>query len=136
MPSVPAELAPIIETIGPSASIHVVAGGDHFKLARKDPAAQAEGVRRSAHYGRVDADEDEMSSSTSSLRGIRAVRIVRLRAVGHSDAIDAIDRPSRAPFEEVACRRRRAAGHVDVRDVRVLLGSSAGLGSFDSTGQI
>jgi predicted alpha/beta-hydrolase family hydrolase len=38
----PAELAPIIETIGPSASIHVVAGGDHsLKLARKDPAAQA-----------------------------------------------------------------------------------------------
>jgi hypothetical protein len=38
----PAELAPIIETIGRSASIHVVAGGDHsLKLARKDPAAQA-----------------------------------------------------------------------------------------------
>jgi hypothetical protein len=38
----PAELAPIVETIGPSASIHVVAGGDHsLKLARKDPAAQA-----------------------------------------------------------------------------------------------
>jgi len=38
----PAELAPIIETIGPSASIHLVAGGDHsLKLARKDPAAQA-----------------------------------------------------------------------------------------------
>ena len=38
----PAELAPIIGTIGPSASIHVVAGGDHsLKLARKDPAAQA-----------------------------------------------------------------------------------------------
>jgi uncharacterized protein len=38
----PAELAPIVETIGSSASIHVVAGGDHsLKLARKDPAAQA-----------------------------------------------------------------------------------------------
>jgi len=38
----PAELAPIIETIGPSASIHVVAGADHsLKLSRKDPAAQA-----------------------------------------------------------------------------------------------
>jgi predicted alpha/beta-hydrolase family hydrolase len=38
----PAELAPIVETIGPSASIHVVAGGDHsLKLARKNPAAQA-----------------------------------------------------------------------------------------------
>ena len=38
----PAELAPIVETIGPSATIHVVAGGDHsLKLARKDPAPQA-----------------------------------------------------------------------------------------------
>jgi uncharacterized protein len=38
----PAELAPVLETIGPSASIHVVAGGDHsLKLARKNPAAQA-----------------------------------------------------------------------------------------------
>ena len=38
----PAELAPIVEAIGPSASIHVVAGSDHsLKLARKDPAAQA-----------------------------------------------------------------------------------------------
>ena len=38
----PAELAPVVESIGPSASIHVVAGGDHsLKLARKDPAAQA-----------------------------------------------------------------------------------------------
>jgi len=38
----PAELAPVVETIGPSASIHVVAGGDHsLKLSRKDPAAQA-----------------------------------------------------------------------------------------------
>jgi uncharacterized protein len=37
----PAELAPIVETIGPLATIHVVAGGDHsLKLARKDPAAQ------------------------------------------------------------------------------------------------
>ena len=35
-------IAPIIETIGPSASIHVVAGADHsLKLSRKDPAAQA-----------------------------------------------------------------------------------------------
>ena len=38
----PAELAPVVESIGPAASIHVVAGGDHsLKLARKDPAAQA-----------------------------------------------------------------------------------------------
>jgi len=38
----PAELAPVVESIGPSASIHVVASGDHsLKLARKDPAAQA-----------------------------------------------------------------------------------------------
>jgi len=38
----PAELAPVLEAIGPSASIHVVAGGDHsLKLARKNPAAQA-----------------------------------------------------------------------------------------------
>ena len=38
----PAELAPVVEIIGPSATIHVVAGGDHsLKLARKDPAAQA-----------------------------------------------------------------------------------------------
>ena len=38
----PVELAPIIDAIGPSASIHVVSGGDHsLKLARKDPAAQA-----------------------------------------------------------------------------------------------
>jgi predicted alpha/beta-hydrolase family hydrolase len=38
----PAELAPVVESIGASASIHVVAGGDHsLKLARKDPAAQA-----------------------------------------------------------------------------------------------
>jgi len=38
----PGELAPIVETIGSSASIHVVVGGDHsLKLARKDPAAQA-----------------------------------------------------------------------------------------------
>jgi len=38
----PAELAPVVESIGPSASIHVVAGGDHsLKLARKAPAAQA-----------------------------------------------------------------------------------------------
>ena len=38
----PAELAPVVEIIGPSATLHVVAGGDHsLKLARKDPAAQA-----------------------------------------------------------------------------------------------
>ena len=38
----PAELEPIIGAIRPSASIHVVAGGDHsLKLARNDPAAQA-----------------------------------------------------------------------------------------------
>ena len=38
----PAELGPVVETIGPLASIHVVAGGDHsLKLARKDPAQAA-----------------------------------------------------------------------------------------------
>ncbi len=38
----PTELAPVLDSIGPSASIHVVSGGDHsLKLARKDPAAQA-----------------------------------------------------------------------------------------------
>ena len=38
----PAELSPVLDAIGPSASIHVVSGGDHsLKLARKDPAAQA-----------------------------------------------------------------------------------------------
>jgi len=38
----PTEIAPVVETIGPSASIHIVSGGDHsLKLARKDPAAQA-----------------------------------------------------------------------------------------------
>jgi predicted alpha/beta-hydrolase family hydrolase len=38
----PAELAPVAEAIGPSMSIHAINGGDHsFKLARKDPAAQA-----------------------------------------------------------------------------------------------
>jgi uncharacterized protein len=38
----PAEIAPVVETIGPSASIHIVSGGDHsLKIARKDPAAQA-----------------------------------------------------------------------------------------------
>jgi len=38
----PAELTPIANDIGPSATIHAVAGGDHsLKLARKDPAAQA-----------------------------------------------------------------------------------------------
>jgi predicted alpha/beta-hydrolase family hydrolase len=38
----PTELAPVLDVIGASASIHVVSGGDHsLKLARKDPAAQA-----------------------------------------------------------------------------------------------
>jgi len=38
----PVELGPVLDTIGPSASLHVVTGGDHsLKLARKDPAAQA-----------------------------------------------------------------------------------------------
>jgi predicted alpha/beta-hydrolase family hydrolase len=38
----PAEIAPVVEAIGPSASIHIVSGGDHsLKIARKDPAAQA-----------------------------------------------------------------------------------------------
>ena len=38
----PTELAPVLDAIGASASIHVVSGGDHsLKLARKDPAAQA-----------------------------------------------------------------------------------------------
>jgi uncharacterized protein len=38
----PAELAPVLDAIGPSASMHVVSGGDHsLKLARRDPAAQA-----------------------------------------------------------------------------------------------
>ena len=38
----PDELAPVVDVIGPSASIYAIAGGDHsFKLARKDPAAQA-----------------------------------------------------------------------------------------------
>ena len=38
----PTELVPVIDAIGPPASIHVVSGGDHsLKLARKDPAVQA-----------------------------------------------------------------------------------------------
>ena len=38
----PHELAPVIDIIGPSASVYPINGGDHsFKLARKDPAAQA-----------------------------------------------------------------------------------------------
>ena len=37
----PAELAPIVDVIGSSATIHAIVGGDHsLKLARKDPAAQ------------------------------------------------------------------------------------------------
>jgi predicted alpha/beta-hydrolase family hydrolase len=36
------ELAPVLATIQPAPSVHVVIGGDHsFKLPRKDPAAQA-----------------------------------------------------------------------------------------------
>ncbi len=38
----PAELAPLVDTLQPPPALHVVAQGDHsFKLARKDPAAQA-----------------------------------------------------------------------------------------------
>jgi predicted alpha/beta-hydrolase family hydrolase len=38
----PAELAPIVDALQPPPALHVVAQGDHsFKLARKDPAAQA-----------------------------------------------------------------------------------------------
>jgi len=38
----PAELAPVIDAIGPTAAMHVVSGGDHsLKLSRKDPDAQA-----------------------------------------------------------------------------------------------
>ena len=38
----PAELAPIVSTLQPAATLHEVARGDHsFKLPRKDPAAQA-----------------------------------------------------------------------------------------------
>jgi predicted alpha/beta-hydrolase family hydrolase len=38
----PAELAPILDTLTPTPTLHVVAQGDHsFKLAKKDPAAQA-----------------------------------------------------------------------------------------------
>ena len=38
----PAELAPIVTTLTPPPTVHVVADGDHsFKLRRKDPAAQA-----------------------------------------------------------------------------------------------
>jgi predicted alpha/beta-hydrolase family hydrolase len=38
----PAELAPVVDVVGSSASIYPVTGGDHsLKLARKDPTAQA-----------------------------------------------------------------------------------------------
>jgi predicted alpha/beta-hydrolase family hydrolase len=38
----PDELAPVLATLQPAPSVHVVAKGDHsFKLPRKDPAAQA-----------------------------------------------------------------------------------------------
>ena len=38
----PAELAPLVDALQPPPALHVVAQGDHsFKLARKDPAAQA-----------------------------------------------------------------------------------------------
>jgi len=38
----PAELAPLVDALRPRPALHVVAQGDHsFKLARKDPAAQA-----------------------------------------------------------------------------------------------
>src|SRR5829696_8184819 len=38
----PTELAPILQRLQPTPSVHVVAQGDHsFKLSRKDPAAQA-----------------------------------------------------------------------------------------------
>ena len=38
----PAELAPVLSTLQPAATLHEVAKGDHsFKLPRKDPAAQA-----------------------------------------------------------------------------------------------
>jgi predicted alpha/beta-hydrolase family hydrolase len=38
----PDELTPIVQSLQPAATLHVVPQGDHsFKLARKDPAAQA-----------------------------------------------------------------------------------------------
>ena len=38
----PAELEPILRTLSPPPTLHVVEGGDHsFKLSRKNPAAQA-----------------------------------------------------------------------------------------------
>ena len=38
----PAELAPLVDALQPPPALHVVPQGDHsFKLARKDPAAQA-----------------------------------------------------------------------------------------------
>jgi predicted alpha/beta-hydrolase family hydrolase len=38
----PAQLAPIVESLRPTPTLHVVADGDHsFKLRRKDPIAQA-----------------------------------------------------------------------------------------------
>ena len=39
---IPAELSPILDSLTPKPTLHVVAGGDHsFKLPRKDPLAQA-----------------------------------------------------------------------------------------------
>jgi len=39
----PAELEPVLATLPRTATLHVVAGGDHsFKLSRKDPVRQAE----------------------------------------------------------------------------------------------
>jgi hypothetical protein len=38
----PAELAPVLSSLDPKATLHVVDGGDHsFKLSRNDPAKQA-----------------------------------------------------------------------------------------------
>ena len=38
----PAELEPVLRTLSPPPTLHVVEGGDHsFKLSRKNPAAQA-----------------------------------------------------------------------------------------------
>ena len=38
----PAELAPVLASLDPKATLHVVDGGDHsFKLSRNDPAKQA-----------------------------------------------------------------------------------------------
>ncbi len=39
----PDELAPILEKLKPTPTVHVIRGGDHsFKLSKKDPARQAE----------------------------------------------------------------------------------------------